>query len=250
VDEAAYRQVASYLGKGNKVVVLTGAGISAESGVPTFRSTGATPIWRDFWDPTQLSHRDMIYKDLKIVWQWFCYRRELIRRCEVNEAHKLLVALENTLGKNNFTLITQNVDGLHHKAGSKNVVELHGNLWNAKGVKCTHKHHLPEALIEDELPPRCPTCCHPLRPDVVLFGEALRGRDWKAAEDAVGEATVMMVIGTSSLVHPAADLPLMAKTSGVFLVEVNPAPSLRSPVVDLVFTESAVSFANKLTPYL
>lgn len=196
------------------LTVLTGAGISAESGVPTFRGKGG--LWRNF-RPEELATPSAFRRDPALVWEWYDWRRGLIGGCQPNAAHYVLVEMEQALP--HFSLITQNVDGLHRLAGSRHVVELHGNIWQ---VRCTGEgtvierrdHPLPK------LPPRC-ECGALLRPDVVWFGEGLPPKALQAAFDAARSCQVMLVIGTSGVVEPAASLPWVAKRSGARVVEIN-----------------------------
>jgi NAD-dependent deacetylase len=207
------------------LVVLTGAGVSAESGVPTFR--GEAGLWRNY-RPEQLATPEAFQRDPRLVWEWYQWRRGLIDECRPNDAHRTLVEMERILPQ--FTLITQNVDGLHRLAGSRRVVELHGNIWR---VRCTREgtvtgrrgHPLPE------LPPRC-ECGALLRPDVVWFGEGLSSEALQAAFQAAQSCRVMLVVGTSGVVEPAASLPRIAKGSGARVVEVNLEPTPISRTAD------------------
>jgi NAD-dependent deacetylase len=199
------------------VVVLTGAGISAESGVPTFR--GKQGLWRSF-RPEELATPEAFRRDPALVWEWYNWRRGLIGSCEPNGAHRTLAEMESALS--DFCLITQNVDGLHQQAGSRNVLELHGNIWRTRCLGCDrvaedHRVPLPE------LPPPCSQCGAPLRPDVVWFGESLPQDVLEAAWEVSGRCGLMLVIGTSAVVHPAASLPIVALQNGAQLIEVNPA---------------------------
>ncbi len=199
------------------VAVLTGAGISAESGVPTFR--GESGLWRNF-RPEQLATPGAFRRDPALVWEWYNWRRELIGACVPNAAHETLAEMERTLP--DFYLITQNVDGLHRLAGSRNVLEIHGNIWRVRCVAC-HKMEEDRRTPLPEIPPRCPRCGELLRPDVVWFGESLPAEVLDAAWAAAAGCRLMLVVGTSALVHPAASLPLVALRNGARLVEVNPA---------------------------
>jgi len=216
-----------------RVAVLTGAGISAESGVPTFRGPGG--LWRSY-RPEELATPQAFHRDPKLVWEWYDWRRQLIARCEPNAAHRTLAELERVL--RHFTLITQNVDGLHRRAGSRRVVELHGNIWR---MRCLNEG----SAIEDhtvplpEIPPRCPQCGGLLRPDVVWFGESLPPDALEAAFTASRNCGLMLVIGTSAVVQPAASLPLIAKEHGAYLIEVNPQPTPLSPYADETIREPA-----------
>jgi NAD-dependent deacetylase len=203
--------------KRGPVAVLTGAGISAESGVPTFRGEGG--LWRNF-RPEELATPEAFRRDPALVWEWYSWRREVVGACEPNAAHETLAEMEGALTA--FTLITQNVDGLHQAAGSRNVLELHGSMWRVRCTACSdtmddHRVPLPE------IPPRCPVCHGLLRPDVVWFGESLAAAALEEAWAAAAGCSTMLVIGTSAVVQPAASLPMVALANGARLVEVNPA---------------------------
>lgn len=198
------------------LVALTGAGISAESGVPTFR--GAEGLWRDY-SPQQLATPQAFRRNPDLVWEWYAWRRELIASCQPNAAHHALVEMERTI--TDFTLITQNVDGLHQAAGSERVLELHGNIWRLRCTRCgniSEDHRIPLP----DLPPQCPDCAGLLRPDVVWFGEALPREVLAASWEAAAQCRTMLVIGTSAVVEPAASLPLVALGNEARLVEINP----------------------------
>jgi NAD-dependent deacetylase len=202
-----------------KIAVLTGSGISAESGVPTFREA-QTGLWSRF-DPMELATPQAFQRDPRLVWEWYAWRRGLISKAEPNPAHLALAEIEKRLAR--FTLITQNVDGLHQKAGSRGVIELHGNIWR---TKCSLEGTIVEKWDEDgDPPPRCPSCAGFLRPDVVWFGENLPLENLSAAIQAAQNCDVFLSVGTSSLVQPAASLPLLAKEAGAVVVEVNPDPT-------------------------
>ena len=197
-----------------RLAVLTGAGISAESGVPTFR--GEAGLWRNF-RPEELATLAAFRRDPALVWAWYEWRRGLVGNCRPNAAHRTLVEMERAIP--HFTLITQNVDGLHQQAGSRHVLELHGNIWR---VRCTREGTVRERRDHPlpEIPPRC-ECGALLRPDVVWFGERLPPKTLQAALDAARSCQVMLVIGTSGVVEPAASLPWVAKEAGAQVVEVN-----------------------------
>jgi len=205
------------------VVVLTGAGVSAESGVPTFRGTGG--LWRDF-RATDLATPQAFRRDPRLVWEFYDWRRDVIAACEPNPAHHTIALMEQTLP--DFTLITQNVDGLHQRAGSQNVLTLHGDIWIVRCTTCDYRsqdHRVPLP----EIPPRCPRCESLLRPDVVWFGETLDADVLQRAWTAASRAGLMLVVGTSALVQPAASLPLLAQENGAMLIEVNPDETPLSP---------------------
>ena len=202
------------------VVVFSGAGMSAESGIPTFRDA-QTGLWAKY-DPLRLATVDGFLSDPKLVWDWYAYRRKLIREKEPNPGHTAVVELESLVEK--LTVVTQNVDSLHQRAGSKNVIELHGNITR---VKCFNGDHLypdwdDQAMQEDELPPRCGHCGQMLRPDVVWFGEQLPDGALEESFQLVENCDVMLVVGTSGTVQPAASLPVVAREAGARVIEVNP----------------------------
>ena len=208
-----------------RVAVLTGAGISAESGVPTFREA-QTGLWARY-NPEELATPEAFRRNPRLVWEWYAWRQERVRQAEPNPGHDALVEMERHFAE--FTLITQNVDGLHRRAGSHQVLELHGNLFRAK---CCDEDRLVEGWPEGgDLPPRCPHCGGLLRPDVIWFGEMLPAGALRAAEQAAARAEVFFSIGTSALVYPAADLPLIALRAGATVVEINPQPTPLSPQV-------------------
>jgi NAD-dependent deacetylase len=198
------------------VVVLTGAGVSAESGVPTFRGAGG--LWRNF-QPQELATPEAFRRDPALVWEWYDWRRGLLISCAPNAAHETLAKMEAALP--DLTLITQNVDGLHQAAGSRNVLELHGNIWRARCTGCERTTEDRRAPLP-EIPPHCSKCGALLRPDVVWFGESLPPEVLEAAWAAAARCRLMLVIGTSAVVQPAASLPLVALRNGARLVEVNP----------------------------
>lgn len=200
------------------VVALTGAGISAESGVPTFRGGGSN-IWEWRGRPvTELSSAELMATDPKLVWEWFDYRRGMLLDIKPNPGHRALAEWESRF--EDFTLITQNIDDLHRNAGSLNILELHGNIWRARCLRCASVFEARECPIEDA--PRCLACNGPARPDVVLFGEMLPEGAFERAEEAASRSDLFFVIGTSAVVYPAAGLPVIAKQSGAKIIEVNP----------------------------
>jgi NAD-dependent deacetylase len=209
-----------------RVAVLTGAGISAESGVPTFREA-QTGLWAQY-DPQQLATPGAFRRDPRLVWDWYQWRRELVSAARPNPGHVALVAMEQQVPQ--FTLITQNVDGLHAQAGSRAIIELHGDLAR---VKCFDNDH-PATTWDtvDEPPPRCLICGSLLRPDVVWFGENLPHAALQDALRRTKEAEVFLTIGTSGLVHPAASMPLLAAETGALTVEINPVETELSLFMD------------------
>jgi NAD-dependent deacetylase len=198
------------------VTVLTGAGVSAESGVPTFRDA-QTGLWAKY-SPEELATPEAFRRNPKLVWEWYAWRRELVAQAQPNPGHLALGELEQLAPQ--FTLITQNVDSLHQRAGSRSVVELHGSL---SRIICSAERRVVEAWAETgELPPRCPQCGSYLRPDVVWFGETLPQQALEAALEAAALADVFISVGTSALVQPAASLPVIALEHNAAVVEINP----------------------------
>lgn len=205
--------------RARSVAVLTGAGISAESGVPTFRGGGGSEIWTWRGRPvTELSSAELIATDPTLVWEWFDYRRGMLKSIEPNAGHRALAEWERRFKE--FTLITQNIDDLHRPAGSRNVLELHGNIWRARCLRCASAFEARQSPL-NENPPRCPACDGLARPDVVLFGEMLPEGVFERAEVAASRADLFFVIGTSAVVYPAAGLPITAKRHGARVIEVN-----------------------------
>ena len=222
-----------------RVAVLTGAGISAESGVPTFR--GADGLWRNH-DVMELATPEAFSRDPKLVWEFYNWRRRLISGLTFNPAHKALAELESKVP--HFTLISQNVDGLHGKAGSRNLLEIHGNLWKVRCLQC-HRVHVDESPDMGPLP-RCEKCGGLLRPHVVWFGESLDSNLLQQAVQAARTAEVMLVIGTSAVVQPAASLALEAKDAGALVAEINLERTPHSDRLDF----SLLGKAGEIVPRL
>lgn len=212
-DEALIRRLRA----AQHIAALTGAGISAESGLPTFREP-QTGLWARY-RPEDLATPEAFARDPELVWRWYEWRRSLVAAAEPNAAHHALVRIEALVPR--FTLITQNVDGLHERAGSRNVIELHGRI---QRTKCSRDGRLVEAWDDDgAVPPRCPSCGATLRPDVVWFGESLPPGVLERAADAASDCDVLFVIGTSGVVYPAAGLAPLARRAGAAVVVVNTA---------------------------
>ncbi len=215
-----------------KIAVLTGAGISAESGIPTFR--GEDGLWKRY-RPEELATPEAFARNPALVWEWYDWRRQIIARSQPNPAHRTLAEMEEFFPR--FTLITQNVDGLHQAAGSRRVLELHGNIWRVRCVKegiVTENREVPLR----EIPPRC-RCGSLLRPDVVWFGEPLPRDILEEAFAAAEDCEIMLVIGTSALVQPAASIPLVALRCGAAIVEINPHETPLSPYATEILRERA-----------
>ena len=205
------------------VTVLTGAGVSAESGVPTFRDA-QTGVWSAF-NAEDLATPDAFERNPRRVWEWYAWRRKLLEGVLPNAGHYALAEMERRV--TNFVLVTQNVDGLHQEAGNTDVIELHGNI---RRTKCFERGHLvPEWAETDEVPPRCPECGGRLRPDVVWFNELLPEQAIIRAIDASRACDLFFSIGTSSKVYPAASLPWEAIDRGADVVEINPSPTSLTP---------------------
>ncbi len=208
-----FEKVVQILNDSKYVIALTGAGVSRESNVPTFR--GKDGLWRNY-DAMELATPEAFARDPKTVWEWYTWRQGLIGECTPNPAHETLVEFERTgLLK---SMITQNVDGLHRRAGSENVLEVHGNLWAMKCTSCDHRDRLTSPA---EGIPNCPRCGSHLRPDVVWFGEQLDPSIMNKVYTELEKADTIMVIGTSALVHPAASFPLVVRQRGGHIVEMN-----------------------------
>ena len=228
-----------WLADAERVAVLTGAGISKESGLPTFR--GAEGLWRQR-RPEQLATPEAFARDPKTVWEWYDWRRSVVAKAEPNPGHHALVELEKRA--RDFTLITQNVDGLHDRAGSRRLFKLHGDIWTVRCTGCgadSANHDVPLA----EIPPRCP-CGALLRPGVVWFGEALPQQILEESVTAARHAQVFLVVGTSGVVQPAASLPLLARDAGARVIEVNPEETPLSSSADASFRFSSGELLPKL----
>ena len=237
-------ELASILQQSRAVVVLTGAGISAESGVPTFR--GNEGIWAKF-RPEDLATMSAFIANAKLVWEWYNWRRELIRQVKPNPGHYALVELAKWFPS--FTLVTQNVDGLHRRAGSESVLEIHGNILHNKCADCNRPIG-EEDDIDPAAIPICQVCGGKVRPDVVWFGEQLPEETIEAAFEAAEAADLFFSIGTSALVHPAATLPVIAKRHGAVLVEVNPDETPLTPMADFYFPAKAGELLPQLVEKL
>jgi len=223
-----------------RVVALTGAGISAASGIPTFRDA-QTGLWARF-RPEELATPEAFRRDPRLVWDWYEWRRGLVADAEPNAGHRALARLEGLVP--DFLLVTQNVDGLHQRAGSRAIVELHGNIHRNKCF--AEGTVVAERLDTGERPPRCPRCGAHLRPDVVWFGETLPAQALAEADTAARGCDVLLSIGTSAAVFPAAQLPVTALQSGAMVVEVNKDPTPLSAVA----TFSLLGRAGELLPRL
>ncbi len=241
MDETSLQRLRDKIWSSQRVVALTGAGISAESGVPTFR--GQDGLWRQY-RAVDLATPEAFARDPRLVWEFYQWRRQLLQPLQPNPAHLALAALERRLP--HFTLITQNIDGLHALAGSRQIIELHGNIWFVRCTGC--------GLVKEErrldLPslPTCEACGALLRPHVIWFGEMLDPQVLAAATTAATTCEVMLVIGTSGLVQPAASLGSMAKRRGAFVAELNLEPTPQSDFYDLALQGKAGELVPRLLP--
>jgi NAD-dependent deacetylase len=221
------------LAKASNVLVLTGAGVSAESGVPTFRGGGNSAVWKGMPFDV-ISSATMVRRNLPAVWEWFDYRRELLKSLRPNPAHEEIARWQRRFA--DLSVVTQNVDGLHQLAGSNDVIELHGSIWRARCQDCRSTIEISRTDARPEL---CLDCGESLRPDVVLFGEMLPAGAFELAAEKAGACELCFVIGTSGLVYPAAGLPEIAKAAGAYVCEVNPERTPVSDICDEVLTGKA-----------
>ena len=222
----ALQEIRSRLAGARSVAILTGAGISADSGVPTFR--GADGLWRNF-RAEDLATPEAFARDPRLVWEWYNWRRELIATKSPNAAHQALVELERRIER--FWLITQNVDGLHRAAGSTRLSEIHGNIWRVRCTDCSRVEDNREVPIP--LLPSCGACGGLLRPHIVWFGESLDEEDLRRSYAALESCEMLLIIGTSGIVYPAASFAPVAKSAGAFVAELNLDPTPHSDTVDV-----------------
>jgi NAD-dependent deacetylase len=222
-----------------RVVVITGAGISAESGIPTFR--GEDGLWRKH-RVEELATPYAFQTNPKLVWEWYDWRRGIIANAIPSPGHTAIAEMEQIIP--HFSLITQNVDGLHRRAGTTKIIEIHGNLWQ---LRCVREGTLKEdySVPLPEIPPKC-ECGALLRPHVVWFGESLDNEDVSRSYRLLQDCTLLVVVGTSAVVQPVASFPLMAKRQGAFVVEVNTNPTPLSSLAD----ESIIGKAGEVLPAL
>ena len=219
---------AQLLAAAQRVVCLTGAGVSAESGVATFRQA-QTGLWARF-DPMQLASQEGFAAAPGLVWRWYMDRLRTVEAAQPNPAHRALAQLEQRL--RSFTLVTQNVDDLHERAGSRSVLHLHGRINRFHCNRCNFEHALTAGERIAPLPPACVACGGPVRPSVVWFGEALPARILELAWREAERCNLMLVVGTSGVVYPAAQLPRLAEQSGARIIDINPERSPISEVAD------------------
>jgi NAD-dependent deacetylase len=226
-----FEEIAERIRKSKKIVFVTGAGISQESGIPTFR--GNDGLWRKY-DAMQLATIDAFYENPQLVWEWYNERRRNIFTAKPNPGHKAIAELERYV---DVTVLTQNIDGLHQRAGSSKVLELHGSIIKIKCIVCDFKDEIMTQF--EEIPPVC-KCGNILRPDVVWFGEPLPQDVWQDAMIHSSQCDTMIIVGTSLIVSPANTLPIYAKQNNAFLIEVNPQETIMSSGMDFSVRNSSV----------
>jgi NAD-dependent deacetylase len=237
-------QAAILLKNARSLFVLTGAGISAESGVPTFRGTDG--LWNNY-SAEQLATPEAFARDPKLVWSWYRWRQDLILKAKPNPGHYAIVKIEKSMER--FLLLTQNVDDLHFRAGSKNLLELHGNIFRTRCSRCGKRERLrSEEGVSDDLP-EC-SCGGLLRPDVVWFGEQIPSRVWGDSLNFLGGADLAIICGTSGVVWPAAAIPAIACERGIRTVEINLEPTAISSIVDVSIIERAGEILPRLVSKL
>ncbi len=233
-----FESVKDQIKDSKKIVFVTGAGMSQESGIPTFR--GKDGLWRNY-DAMKLATIDAFYDDPKLVWEWYSERRTNILSAQPNDGHKAVAELEKYA---NIVVLTQNIDGLHQRAGSSEVLELHGSIIK---IKCTVCDFRDEIMTEfSQIPPLC-KCGNILRPDVVWFGESLPQDVWQKAMIHASQCDLMIIAGTSLVVSPANTLPLYAKQNNAILIEVNPQDTEMSSEMDLMIRDTS---ANALSEFV
>ncbi|MCE4614304.1 MAG: NAD-dependent deacylase [Desulfurococcales archaeon] len=239
MEENVVEVVAKWINESTYTVVLTGAGVSAESGIPTFR--GKDGLWNKY-RPEELATPEAFHSNPLRVWEWYKWRMGLIAKAKPNPAHIVLAKMqkENMIGP----IITQNVDGLHQRASAIDVVELHGNIWRVICTSCGYTSKLDHP--PEEIPPHCPKCGGLLRPGVVWFGEPLPDQAVRRAFQEASHAKLMLVVGTSLQVYPAAYLPVLAKNYNGRVIVVNPTPTPFDNEADLVIHEKAGMFFEEL----
>ena len=233
--------ISASLKKVKKIVFVTGAGISQESGIPTFR--GKDGYWRKY-DPMKLATIDAFHKDPKLVWEWYEDRRKNIHSAIPNLGHEAIAELEKYC---KVVVLTQNIDGLHQRAGSSKVLELHGSIIRIKCTVCDFQDEITTNF--GELPPKC-RCGNILRPDVVWFGEPLPQDVWTEAMQEANSCDIMIVAGTSLVVSPANTLPVFAKQNNAILIEVNPEETIMSADMDLSIRDNSTSILPKFVEFL
>jgi NAD-dependent deacetylase len=226
----------SILPKSEHLVFLTGAGISKESGIPTFRGYGG--LWKTY-DPMKLASVSAFIEDSSLVWEFYAYRQKVISECHPNVAHMAISNIQQQ--KKDSWVLTQNVDNLHERAGSKNIVKLHGDIFKVYCIHCGYYGNM-----DRDVPPLCPNCNNVLKPGVVLFEETLPKKEWAKAIELSSSCDLMLVIGTSLNVSPANTLPLYAKDNNATLVEINTEATELSKLMDFSLQGTASQIMPKI----
>jgi NAD-dependent deacetylase len=230
----------SLLHTAESICVLTGAGISAESGVETFR--GSNGLWSKL-KPEELASFDAFLRNPELVWEWYNYRKKIVHDVKPNPAHYALARLQELV--KDFTLVTQNIDNLHIRAGSTQVLELHGNIERSYCIGCGKYFANVEVTLENKVP-HCPSCNGIIRPDIVWFGEMLPEGVFEKATDAASRCELFLSVGTSAVVYPAASLPLIARKNGAYVVEIN----MERTEISHMVNETLLGKAGDIIPQL
>lgn len=244
MDSAICKTVAGWLAEAESVAILTGAGMSAESGIPTFRDA-ENGLWSQF-NPETLATPGAYRKDRDLVWGWYVWRMAKVRAAQPHPGHAAMARLQAI--KPDVSVITQNVDDLHERAGTRDVVHLHGSLFAPRCASCARPYPdftIPADAAENPLlrrePPHCRHCEGFVRPGVVWFGESLPGDAWSTAASRAMDCSLLLVVGTSGLVQPAASLPDLARSHGARIVEINPSATHLSAQADLAWPATAAN---------
>jgi NAD-dependent deacetylase len=230
------------LSQAKKILFFTGAGISAESGIPTFR--GQNGLWKKF-KPEELANYNAFTRNPELVWEWYNYRKKIINQAKPNDGHLAIAQMQGLFDE--VTVVTQNIDNLHSRAGSKNIFELHGNIERNYCIKC-HKYYNEDLDFSNGVP-KC-SCGGLIRPDVVWFGEYLPQDQFEGGETAAIQSDIFFVVGTSAVVYPAANLIYVAKKAGSFIVEVNIVETEISSICDESFFGEAGKILPEIVKYL
>jgi NAD-dependent deacetylase len=232
-------ELAEIVSRDRRCVVITGSGVSAESGIPTFR--GEQGLWKQY-QPEELATAGAFQRNPGLVWEWYNWRRGIIGKAEPNAAHCAIAVMEQFFA--DFALITQNIDGLHQRAGSRSVLELHGNIWRNKCFECGKKF----GEIKSDEPLQC-KCGGFVRPDVVWFGESLDRGILSAAFQKASGADLCFVIGTSGVVQPAASIPYIAKENGSYIIEINLERTPISSIADFFIERKAAEMMEEMKEF-
>lgn len=242
--EEIFPKIKKLLESSNKILVLTGAGTSAESGIPTFR--GKDGLWKNF-GAEELATPEAFSKNPVVVWEWYNWRREIISKANPNPGHLTLTKWEKIFPS--FCLITQNVDGLHRKAGSVKIIEMHGNIWE---MRCTleNKIFFNQNVPLREIPPKCKDCNNVLRPNVVWFGESIPSSVMKKIYEHCSDSDFLFVIGTSAIVYPAAQIPYMVMEKGGKICEINIEETPLTPNVDFFLKGKSGEILSELDNFI